>query len=295
MKDFLKITLSLTVICLAAALILGTLYAKTEHVKKVNQEKMTKRVIRGLLGYGPGKKAPEDFKIHSVYRYVIHEGKTVSLGYIIPLTNKKCGMIQVDLAGNPVKVIPLNEEEAKLTDRAARDAAVKAVMPKGVTAIYAETFYIADKGGKRFGYVVPGVTQGFKTFIDLMVSLSPDFTVTGIAITKSEEDPGLGDEINRKFFKNQFIDKTAETLKILKVQKKPLPGAYRAALTAKVQGPEQKKVEEKHAKDDIYALTGATISSRGVTRGVKDIVRKFTYRLDILAKALKQKSVQVAF
>ena len=50
--------------------------------------------------------------------------------------------------------------------------------------------------------------------------------------------------------------------------------------------PEQiREIKQKHLKDDIYALTGATISSRAVTNGVKDTVRKFVYRLDILNDA----------
>jgi Na+-translocating ferredoxin:NAD+ oxidoreductase subunit G len=83
--------------------------------------------------------------------------------------------------------------------------------------------------------------------------------------------------------------------------KKPLPTDYRTALepalgTKEGLSSEQvAKIKEKYLKDDIYALTGATISSRAVTNGVKDIVGKFTYRLDILAKALKQENVQVAF
>jgi len=80
-----------------------------------------------------------------------------------------------------------------------------------------------------------------------------------------------------------------------------LPTAYLDALEpakGKKAGltPEQmKEIRKKHVKDDIYALTGATISSRAVTRGVKNTVRKFVYRFDILKKAIEQEKVQVAF
>jgi len=262
---------------------------------------MKKEVIQGLLGYGAGKKAPEDLKVYSVYRYVISDGKAVTLGYLVPLKDKKHALVQVDLSGKPGKVTPVDADEVKLAERAIRDTTVEGVVPKGTKATYAETFYIADMAGKRFGYVVPGVTQGFKTFVDLMVSLTPDFTVTGIEITRSEEDPGLGDEIKKDYFKNQFVGKTAELLKTLKVVKEPLPADYLPALEPaiakrdKLSAEQVGKIKEKHLKDDIYALTGATISSRAVTNGAKDIVRKFTYRLDILANALKQENVQAAF
>ena len=89
---------------------------------------------------------------------------------------------------------------------------------------------MANEGSKRYGYVVPGITQGFKTFVKLMVSTDPKFTLTGVAITESEEDPGLGAEIQQNYFKRQFIGKTLDTLPKLKVVKKPLPPEYRTVL-----------------------------------------------------------------
>ncbi|HMK37542.1 MAG TPA: FMN-binding protein [Desulfomonilaceae bacterium] len=301
MKEIIKITLSLTAICVAAALILGAVFAKTDHARKENEEKRNKELVQGLLGYGASAKAPENLKVYSVYRYVISEGKTLTLGYLVPLKDKKHALVQVDLSGKPGKVTQVDADETKLGERDTRDAAINGVLPKGAQATYAETFHVADMDGKRFGYVVEGTTQGFKTFVELMVSLEPDFTIKGVGIKKSEEDPGLGDEIKKDFFKNQFVGKTAELLKTLKVVKEPLPTDYLPALEPalakrdKLSPDQVAKIKEKHVKDDIYALTGATISSRAVTNGVKDIVRKFVYRLDILTDALKKENVQVVF
>lgn len=300
MKEIFKITLSLTGICIAAALILGAVNAKTDHARKEIEEMRSKELIQELLSSG-AHKTSQDLKVYSVYRYVINDGKTVTLGYLIPLKDKKHALVQMDLEGKPLKVIPVDADETKLAEKATRDPAIDAVLPKGAKATYAETFYVADKDGKRFGYVVEGASQGFKEPIKLAIALEPDFTVKGVGIKESKEDPGLGDEIKKDFFKNQFAGKTTELLKSLKVVKEPLPTDYLPALEpskAKKEGltPEQvAKIKEKHLKDDIYALTGATISSRAVTNGVKDIVRKFAYRLDILANALKQENVQAAF
>lgn len=302
MKEIVKIVLSLTAVCVAAALILGAVFAKTEHIRKENEEKQKEETIQSLLGYGHDTKKPADLKIFDVYRYVITDDKgTTVLGYLLPLKEKGFALAEIDLSGKPGKVFPVTADAAQLTDPGSRDQVVKGVLPKGSKAIYAETLSIANLGDKRLGYVVPGVTQGFKTFIKLMVSLNPDFTVTGIAITESEEDPGLGAEIQQNFFRNQFVGKTVEILKGLKVIKEPLPTDYLDALEpakAKKMGLSQDQISEikqKHAKDDIYALTGATISSRAVTNGVKDTVRKFVYRLDILTGALKQENLRVAF
>ena len=302
MKEIVKIVLSLTAVCVAAALILGAVFAKTDRLRKVNEEKLREETIQSLLGYGPGVKKPADLKIFDVHRYVItdEKGATV-LGYLLPLKEKGFALAEIDLSGKPGNMIPVNAQPAQLAERSSRDAAIKAALPKGSKATYAETVSIADLGDKRLGYVISGVTQGFKTFIKLMVSLNPEFTVTGVAITESEEDPGLGAEIQQKSFKNQFVGKTVEILKNLKVIKEPLPIDYLDVLEpakAKKLGLTQDQIREmkqKHAKDDIYALTGATISSRALTNGVKDTVRKFVYRLDILSDALKQENLQVAF
>ncbi len=302
MKDIFKITASLTGICIAAAIILGVVFANTEKARKQSEEKMNEETIQGLLGFGHGKTAPENLKIFPIHRYVLNDpsGATL-LGYVLPTKEKGYVIAEIDLSGKPGKILPLNAEPAALAEPTTRDAAIKTALPKGYKANYADTVYIANIGDKRLGYVVPGVTQGFKTFIKLMVSLDPKFDLTGIAITESKEDPGLGAEIQQDFFRNQFVGKTQDILKGLKVVKEPLPEDYVPALEpekAKRLGltPDKiREIKEKHAKDDIYALTGATISSRAVTNGVKDTARKFVYRIDIVSNAIKQENIQVAF
>jgi len=302
MKEILKITASLTAVCVAASLILGAVYTQTEHARKKIEKAEKEELIKGLLGFGHGHEPPADLMMHSVQRYVISDpsGSTL-LGYVVPVKEGKFVLVEIDLQGKPVKVLPVDATAAQLAEAGTRDLAVNKALTKGGKAVYAETFYVADKGGSRFGYVLPGVTQGFKTFVELMVSLDPKFTIMGVAVEKHEEDPGLGAEITQDYFKNQFAGKTLETLAGLKVVKEPLPADYvevldpvktkRAKLT-----PEQiKEIKQKHLKDDIYALTGATISSNALTRGVKDTVRKFVYRFDILKKAIDQEKVQVAF
>lgn len=302
MKEIIKITLSLTAVCIAAALILGAVFAKTDHARKEIEEKQNDETIQSLLGYGAGEKAPEALKIYPVYRYVIKDEKgAMVLGYLVQLKDKGHTLLLIDLSGKALKSVPVPGDPIQLADRATRDKAVSDALGKGSQATYAETMSVANLGGDRKGYVIPGVTQGFKTFIKLMVSLDPKFTVTGIAITESEEDPGLGAEIQQDYFRNQFVGKTEDALKELKVIKEPLPTDYLPALEpakAKKLGltPEQvKEIKQKHLKDEIYALTGATISSRAVMNGVKDTVRKFTYRFGILNDAIKQEKIQVAF
>lgn len=79
---------------------------------------------------------------------------------------------------------------------------------------------------------------------------------------------GWGGEIEQTYFKKQFIGKSFEKLKKLKVVKEPLPDRYRKFLEREKLGKDSFSKEdiaeiEKNYKDkDIYALTGATISAR---------------------------------
>jgi electron transport complex protein RnfG len=75
-----------------------------------------------------------------------------------------------------------------------------------------------------------------------------------------------------------------------------MPEAYRAYLerdTAEA-GLSRKDVEEiRHnfLDADIYAITGATISSRAVTEGVKNAVEKFHYRIHVLQKIVAEQHI----
>ncbi len=302
MKEILKITVSLTCVCISAALILGAVYTQTFEPRQRIEKKEKQEIINSLLGFGHGKERPKDFEVYPVNRYVIEDPEAGTLiGYVVPLKESQTALVRIDLAGKPAGVIPLKAKHEDLLDKLLLNSMVKTALPKNATATFAGTFYVADIQGKRYGYVLEGTTQGFKTFINMMVSLDAKLTVTGVAIVKSEEDPGLGDEIKQDFFKNQFVGKTLEMLAALKVVKDPLPSDYLDALVparAKKAGLAPDKIEEirkKHVKDDIYALTGATISSRAVTTGVQNTVSKFSKRFGILNSAIERKNLQIAF
>ncbi|RPJ21404.1 MAG: FMN-binding protein, partial [Desulfobacteraceae bacterium] len=51
----------------------------------------------------------------------------------------------------------------------------------------------------------------------------------------------------------------------------------------------------KYQDNDIYALTGATISSKAVTDGVKGMVKRFAYRVEILERVVQSQKLPAAF
>ena len=90
-------------------------------------------------------------------------------------------------------------------------------------------------------------------------------------------------------------------MKKIKVIKEPLPDEYKKYLERKENEAEPipkgaiDTIRSKYQDQDIYALTGATISSRAVTQGVKGIIRKFAYRINILDNIITSQHIPVAF
>lgn len=107
-------------------------------------------------------------------------------------------------------------------------------------------WYRAENNGQLLGFVVPAEGKGYGGKLRLLVALDPEGKVMSYKILQPiNETPGLGDAADKDKFKIQFKGKTAVHLKVTK-------------------DPEN--------KEDIQAMTGATITSRGVTKGVKQAV-----------------------
>ena len=87
------------------------------------------------------------------------------------------------------------------------------------------------------GYVVEVTPSGFGGTIDMVVGVDSDGTVTGVSIINMSETSGLGANASKESFRSQYVGKSGE-------------------LAVSKDGGE------------IDALTGATITSRAVTRGV---------------------------
>lgn len=94
------------------------------------------------------------------------------------------------------------------------------------------------KNGELVGYAVQMLPRGYGGPITLMVGLSLEGVVTDISIVDHKETPGLGSYIENPAWSGQFRGKTAG---------------------------DQLKVNK-----DIDSVSGATISSKAVTRGVKE-------------------------
>jgi electron transport complex protein RnfG len=115
-------------------------------------------------------------------------------------------------------------------------------------------YFVAKKGGQVTGYVVQSFGKGYSSFINTFIAVDTNFTVQKIKILSHQETPGLGDGIEEPWFQAQFKGKTLDHLKVIKGE----------------------------TKDDIQALSGATISSRAVT---EDAVK---HGVEYLMKTIKE-------
>ena len=110
-------------------------------------------------------------------------------------------------------------------------------------------WFTAEKDGKIIAYVVPAESKGYGGAIKMLVSVTPQGKIIDFNILDSKETPGLGDNASKDPFKNQFKGKETKDLEVVK---------------------------DKTKVDNIQAMTGATISSKAVTKGIKDAVQQVT-------------------
>lgn len=298
MKEILNITFRLTVSCLLAAVVMGSTFIITNKAKKHNEHVREERVMYSLLGYSEENPAPESLHMHEVYRYVLAEAGSQFIGYLLPTAKgaeTPFVFVVLDLNGKIAWQKPVDVEEDKVREHEDRDQAIIAAIGPGKDITFAEQTIIVTDSGERVAYLMGGKFQGFKVLIAIMMAMDPNYTLLGFEVLEHEEDPGLGAEIEQDYFQNQFKEKPFEVLKGLDVVKEPLPSEYEKALEGDLSEEETEKMMDKYRTQDIYALTGATISSKLVTDGLKGIGKKFAYRLDTLDAVLKEQQIAVSF
>ena len=139
-------------------------------------------------------------------------------------------------------------EPIKATAAANRVAAVKAVMPSGVSRIEekGDVFVGLDAAGKVVGFAAEGKDGGgYGGDIVLMVGFEKDAkTLVCYKTLKASETPGLGMKLNAPEFAGQFRGKDAMTLKLRK------------------------------KGGEIEAITSATITSKAVIRAIANAAGK---------------------
>lgn len=128
----------------------------------------------------------------------------------------------------------------------AKQAALKAILPEAKTIEKAGDWTIHDHHAEYYaaksddgicGYIIESYGKGYSGFINVLIAADTACVLKKITILHHTETPGLGDEIEKDVFRNQFTGKRASHMKVIK-------GA---------------------TTENIQAISGATISTRAVT------------------------------
>ena len=110
-----------------------------------------------------------------------------------------------------------------------------------------EGCFAARKDGRTVAYIIPAESKGYGGKIKLLVAVDTEGKVLDFNILEHNETPGLGDNAQKPDFRKQFAGKGPELLEVTK---------------------------DPNNKENIQAMTGATISSRAVAKGVKEAAEK---------------------
>lgn len=265
-KEVTTIVLSMVATCALGAAVLGGVYVVTSGHMEAARRDSEQREVATLLSLGPQAEVLEVRQLLAPERrVVIYQVATVGAA-------GKPAELAFDLDGMPVR------------STAAGSGPAEKLVPLG-------RVFVARKGGVPAGFVVEGTTQGYKNRIRFLVGLDASFEIVGVRVVEHEEDPGLGAEVATPEYSGQFVGRTASDA-TLAVTRDPMPEDWRAALTELRRMPitawrgRHRELLGRESGKPIYAVTGATISSRALADGVRITVERFRTRWQRLAPYL---------
>ncbi len=269
-REIVRIVLSMSVACLAGAAVLGLVYLGTERYRRASVEAAEREAIRDMLRLDASARLLEVRQ------------------YLAP------GARQVVYRAAPLGATAGTAHEVTFTlDGAlAGERDVPVAVPVGKEWTPLGRMFVATRAGQPAGFVVQGETHGYKAPIRLFVAMEPDFEIIDMRIIETTDDPGLGAEVAQPWFREQYVGRTAEEIARLDVTKDPMPEDWKQALVAFARrapdGPARhRELLQRERRKPIYAVTGATISSRAVTEGVRKTVDHFRRRWWLLAPHLE--------
>lgn len=134
---------------------------------------------------------------------------------------------------------------------------------EGISSDIVVEVYEGLKGKEVIGYTIKTSSKGYGGAIESMIGISKDGKITGVEIGNHSETPGLGSKATEPSFKNQYLDK--DVLKPVLVVKGSV-----------------------NNDNEISAISGATITSNGVTGGVNAAMKIYNEKLsdnkDVMAQ-----------
>lgn len=268
--ELARIVVSMAGTCAAGALVLGAVYIGTERYAEAARDEFEQRSVTEMLSLGA------EATVREIRQFLTEDGREVVYRRIA--TEGSVGrevVFSLDgalLRHGPSPAVPPGE------------------IPKGLRPL--GRVFVASSDGAVAGFVVEGEIQGYKNRIRFFVALDSAFDVAGVRVVEHEEDPGLGAEIATHWFQGQYLGRPVASLGALDVTRDPMPEDWRAALATldRTSAPAWRAnhggLVARERDRPIYAVTGATISSRALTDGVRATADHFRRRWQLVAPHL---------
>ena len=163
------------------------------------------------------------------------------LGLVNGITEEKIAAINWENTQKAMKAVVEDPSNTDFTEAMELTAAMKeATAAAGGTL---DSVYGVQVGGKNAGYAVKVVASGSQGNIEMMVGVNADGVVTGVSIVKAQETSGIGSKV----IDNEPVADGTPVLDQFK------------GLTA---------ADAPAVGKNVDAISGATVTSKGVTTGV---------------------------
>ena len=133
-----------------------------------------------------------------------------------------------------------------------QNTAMQEVLPaEGYTKTEGKEIYTAEKNGAVAGYILITTAKGYGGDIKVMTAVDPTGKILAVNIlSATDETPGLGQNVTKEDFFSQFKNLSGEISVV--------------------------KNGANSADNEINAVTGATISSKAVTKAVNEALALYS-------------------
>lgn len=265
--EALRIAFSMIVTCVVGASILGAVFIGTDRYQKAATIRTEQNAVVEMLGLDPTASITQ-----------IHQ-------YLDPARRQVIYRVQTANAAKDRELVFTLDGVLVRKGETSNAADAKTLRPLG-------RVFVANLNGVPAGFVVEGETAGYKNRIRFFVAMDPKFEVAGVRVVEHEEDPGLGAEVATPRFQAQYVGRPLAALSRLDVTRDPMPEDWAAALHERSgMSPTAWRTRftsllAREQSKPVYAVTGATISSRALTNGVRESAEHFERRWQLLAPYL---------
>ena len=265
-----RITLNVTAFCALGGIVLGGVFVATDRYQELARREAEQSAIAELLHVDP-----TTAEVLSISQYL--SGEDDAVVYRVAAAEAEVASVEElrfsldgELLGKSTRSEPADDDWKSL----------------------GRIFVVLEEGAPS-GFVVEGETRGYKNRIVFFLGIDAEFHIAGVRVLEHEEDPGLGAEVATTWFGGQFLGRSASGIQAVDVTKDPMPEDWSRALrqlehlSPEAWAERYGEVAGRERANDVYAITGATISSRAMTEGIQQTLSHFQYRWNLLATHLE--------